>query len=55
MAHLDTHLASDTLDHVRRQARHSSHVQRAHIMLVAAGLAAFAIVAVAGAMMTTLF
>jgi hypothetical protein len=54
MANLDTHDRHDMQD-VRRMARHSGHVQRAQSMLVAAGIAAFGIVAVAAAMMTTLF
>lgn len=39
---------------VRRRARRAEHVQRAQIMLVAAGATAFGIVAVAAMMMTTL-
>lgn len=53
MANLDTH--DSGLKLVRRRARQSIHVQRAHTMLLAAGLASFGIVAVAAAMMTTLF
>lgn len=47
MAHID-------IDTVRRQVRMSGHVQHAQLMLYAAGLAAFTIVAVAAAIMTTL-
>ncbi|MET3926609.1 hypothetical protein [Devosia sp. 2618] len=39
----------------RRIARQSTHVQRAKMMLAAAGIAAFGIVVVAATMMTTLF
>ena len=54
MAHIDTHDQHDDLHAVRRVARQTGHVQRAQAMLLAAGLAAFGIVAVAAAMMTTL-
>ena len=37
----------------RRKARLTGHVQNAQLMLVAAGIAAFGIVAVAAAMLTT--
>ena len=53
MTHFDTHEQHQMQD-VRRLARHAGHVQRAQGMLLAAGLAAFGIVAVAAAMMTTL-
>ncbi|MDB5587746.1 MAG: hypothetical protein JWP26_2716 [Devosia sp.] len=39
---------------VRSKARVASHVQRAQLMVLVAGLTAFGIVAVAGAMMMTL-
>ncbi|WP_156458276.1 hypothetical protein [Devosia epidermidihirudinis] len=55
MAHLDTHDTQDILVAARREARRSGHVQNAQIMLVAAGLAAFGIVAVAGAMLVAVF
>lgn len=54
MAHLDTHEHQTELQAVRQMARQSGHVQRAQSMLLAAGIAAFGIVAVAAAMMTTL-
>lgn len=54
MAHFDTHEPHDDLQTVRQMARQAGHVQRAHSMLLAAGIAAFGIVAVAAAMMTTL-
>ena len=38
----------------RRHARETGYVQRAQIMLLAAGIAAFGIVAVAASVMTTL-
>ena len=38
----------------RQQARTTGYVQHAQVMLMAAGIAAFGIVAVAAAMMTTL-
>jgi hypothetical protein len=53
MAHLDAH-DQHGLQDVRRMARHAGHVQRAQVMLLAAGITAFGIVAVAAAMMTTL-
>ncbi len=55
MAHLYTHNQADDYYDVKRLARQSGHVQRAQTMLLAAGMAAFGIVAVAAAMMTTLF
>lgn len=55
MAHLETHELDGDMRDVRRLARQAGHVQRAQSMLLAAGLAAFGIVAVAAAMMTTLF
>ena len=53
MAHMDAH-DQHGLQDVRRMARHAGHVQRAQVMLLAAGITAFGIVAVAAAMMTTL-
>jgi hypothetical protein len=52
MAHLDTQ-DGDSLNAARQRARRSGYVYHAQIMLVAAGLAAFGIVAVAAAMITT--
>ena len=40
------------IEMARRQARRAGHVQNAQTMLMAAGLAAFGIVAVATAMLT---
>ena len=54
MRHLDTEQLFSVLA-ARQRARAITHVQRAHIMLVAAGLAAFGIVAVAAAVMGSLF
>jgi hypothetical protein len=54
MAHLDMHESGTAIEAARQQARHTGHVHQAQIMLVAAGLAAFGIVAVAAAMMSTL-
>ncbi|MEO5806695.1 hypothetical protein [Devosia sp.] len=48
-------MANVDIEAVRRHARTSDHVQRAHIMLYAAGLASLTIVAVAATIMTTLF
>lgn len=52
MAHIDGNEAG--IEAARAQARHSGYVQNAQMMLVAAGIAAFSIVAVAGAMLTTI-
>ena len=50
-----THIDSDeALAAARQQARASGYMQRAQVMLMAAGIAAFGIVAVAATMMTTL-
>jgi len=50
-----THIDSDeALTAARQQARASGYMQRAQVMLMAAGIAAFGIVAVAATMMTTL-
>jgi len=50
-----THIDSDeALMAARQQARATGYVQRAQVMLMAAGIAAFGIVAVAATMMTTL-
>jgi hypothetical protein len=54
MTHLHAEDRQFDLKTMRRQARAAGHVQRAQLMLLAAGLAAFGIVAVAGTMMTTL-
>lgn len=54
MANLDTdHMFS--VSEARRRARTQGHLHRAQIMLVASGLAACGIIAVAAAMMSTLF
>lgn len=52
MADLDFHT---DLDSVRRKARRVDHVQRAQLMLLAAGLATMGILLVAGALLTNLF
>jgi hypothetical protein len=54
MAHIDSDEAERGLMAARQQARASGYVQRAQVMLMAAGIAAFGIVAVAATMMTTL-
>ena len=54
MAHLDMHESGSRIETVRRRARATGYVHHAQIMLLAAGLAAFGIVAVAAAMMSTL-
>ena len=48
-----THLDLQDPKAIRREARQSGHVHDAQVMLVAAGLAAFGIVAVAAAVLTT--
>ena len=54
MAHLDMQETGDGIETARQQARATSYVHHAQIMLIAAGLAAFGIVAVAAAMLSTL-
>lgn len=54
MTNLDTEQQFSVLA-ARQRARAIGHVQHAQMMLVAAGLAAFGIVAVAAAVMGTLF
>lgn len=54
MAHIDGDDSKGGLIAARRNARTAGYVQHAHLMLLAAGIAAFGIVAVAAAMMTTL-
>lgn len=54
MVHIDSDEAEIGLMAARQHARASGYVQRAQFMLVAAGIAAFGIVAVAATMMTTL-
>jgi hypothetical protein len=54
MAHLDTHETDSALRAARRHTRRMGYMQHAQLMLLAAGLAAFGIVAVAAAMMSTL-
>jgi len=53
MVHLDAQEVQQ-LHSARQRARSAGRVQRVQLMLLAAGMAAFAIVAVAAAMMTTL-
>ena len=52
MAHIDSN--DESLAALRQQARQAGYVQQAQVMLIAAGIAAFGIVAVAAAVMTTL-
>ena len=54
MANLDTDLAAMAAS-ARRRAGRSIHIDRAQRMLIAAGLTAFGIVAVAAAMLGMLF
>jgi len=54
MAHLNFDHAQSKLSGTRAQARAANHVHHAQIMLVAAGMTAMGIVAVAATMMTTL-
>lgn len=51
MTHIE---GNEALMAARQQARATGHVQRVQVMLMAAGIAAFGIVAVAATMMTTL-
>jgi hypothetical protein len=53
MANLDSDHVFSALE-ARRRARLFGHVQHAQLMLLAAGLAGFGIIAVAAAMMGTL-
>jgi hypothetical protein len=54
MAHLDMHESGNGIKSARQQARATGYVHHVQFMLLAAGLAAFGIVAVAAAMVTTL-
>ena len=54
MAHIDSNELDDGLATARQNARQTGYVQRVQVMLMAAGIAAFGIVAVAATMMTTL-
>ena len=54
MAHLNFDHAQSKPSGTRAQARAANHVHHAQIMLVAAGMTAMGIVAVAATMMTTL-
>lgn len=53
MANIDTD-DEGGIEMARRHARLTGHVQNAQTMLIAAGIAAFGIVAVASAMLTTI-
>lgn len=53
MANLDSHHLAD-MNSIRRAARRSAHAQQARTMLVAAGLCAFGLVAVAATLLTNL-
>ena len=53
MAHIDAD-ETDGIEVARRNARLTGYVQNAQLMLVAAGIAAFCIVAVATAMLATI-
>lgn len=53
MANLDSQQITD-IDSIRRAVRRSAHAQRARVMLVAAGLCAFCLVAVAATLLTNL-
>lgn len=54
MAHLDMHNGGESLEAARHSARQAGYVHHVQLMLLAAGLAAFGIVGVAAAMVTTL-
>ncbi|MBJ3784747.1 hypothetical protein [Devosia sediminis] len=53
MANLDSEHLTD-MDSVRRAVRRSAHAQQARVMLLAAGLSAFGMVAVAATLLTNL-
>ncbi len=55
MADIQSNQSSTPLFKGRQRFGTKEHVQHAQLMLLAAGLSAFGIVAVAGAMLTTLF
>lgn len=55
MANIYSDPFTQNVDTIRRQARHSAHAQRARTMLVAAGISAFGMVAVAATLLTNLF
>ena len=52
MANFDMDLAAQSMRIVRKDAKRSAHVQRAQQMLVAAGLCAMLMVAVAGTLLS---
>jgi hypothetical protein len=52
MANLDTHSLPEDLSALRSQLRRSAHVQHAKRMMLAAGLSAFGMVAIAAAFLT---
>ena len=54
MTHLQAHHDLHDIRALRREIRRGGQLQQAQVMVLAAGLAAFGIVAVAAAMMTTL-
>ena len=54
MVHIEGDEAESVLAAARHQARATGYMQRVQVMLMAAGIAAFGIVAVAATMMTTL-
>jgi hypothetical protein len=55
MANIEANDARNPIEMARARARVAGHVERAQMMLFAAGLASLSIIAVAAAMMTTLF
>lgn len=52
MANLDTQSLPEDISALRSQVRRSAHVQHAKRMMLAAGLCAFGMVAVAAALLT---
>jgi len=54
MAYIGSDEAGGPMAAVRQQARMLGYIRRAQVMLIAAGITAFGIVAVAAAMLTTL-
>lgn len=52
MANLDTHSLPEDLSALRSRVRRSAHVQHVRRMMLAAGLSAFGMVAIAAAFLT---
>lgn len=52
MVNLDTHAIPEDLSELRSHLRRSAHVQNARRMIIAAGLSAFGVIAIAAALLT---